>query len=78
MQLFHCISFSRGFLLIVLKDYGGVGFHQILDILTSTFSAYQSFAGETDNTLFRHCLYTDCFHREDYYYILCPFNMPHK
>jgi len=51
MQLFHCISFSRGFLL-VLKGDGGVGFSQTLDVLTNTFSAYKSFAGETDNNLF--------------------------
>lgn len=69
MQLFHCISFSRGVLLTVLKDDGGVGFRQILDIITNTFSAHHSFAGEANNTLFRHCLYTDSFNGEDYYYI---------
>jgi len=71
MHVFHFISFNREYLLTVLKDDGGVGFCQISDILTNTFSAYQSFTGETDNTLFRHFLYTDFFHREDYYYLLC-------
>jgi len=53
MQLFYCISFNRGFLLTVLKDDGGIGFRQISDILTNTFSAYQSFAGEHSfSTLF--------------------------
>jgi hypothetical protein len=52
MQLFHCISFNRGFLLTVFKEGAGVGFLHILDILTNTCSAYQSSAGETDNTVF--------------------------
>jgi len=49
---FTVFHLAGGFLLIVLKDYGGAGFRQILDILTNTLSAYHSFAGETDNTVF--------------------------
>jgi len=62
----------------VLKDDGGVGLRQISGVITNTFSAHHSFAGEADNTLFRHFVYRLFSSWELLLYIFCPFSMAHK